>query len=122
MVVAELSRVMPSTTDPLRSSRRGDERGSVVPTMVVALFVAASVLSVIGRMGSVVIDSARADAYADSAALAAASGGDEAGLSVATANGAEVVDITHNDDGVVRVTVEHRGHRSVAAAGLGEQP
>lgn len=100
----------------------GDERASVVPLVAVVLFVTASLLVAVNRMGTTVVDRARADAYADSTALATAGGGDEVGISVMAANGAEMVAIERADDGTVRVTIEHRGHESTAAARVGELP
>lgn len=101
-----------------RRTTRG-ERASVAPLVVVALVVATGIVAVIGRVGTRVVDSARADVHADSSALAAAGGGEEAARAVAEGNGSQLLSLTVGGDGVFRVEVVHRGHTSVAAARLG---
>lgn len=98
---------------------RADERASITPLMIVVLVVMVGLLAVIGRIGSNVIDSARADVYADSVALAAAGGDDATARAVADGNGARVEVIDRDPAGTTNVVVSYRGHTSRAAARLG---
>src|SRR3954465_2086441 len=82
------------------------ERGSVLP-LVLLLVVAAGALCIgIGRLGSDAVDASQARTAADAAALAGAAAGERAAGTVATANGGTLLDlVTDGDDVEVRVRV-----------------
>ena len=70
---------------------RGDERGSVLPLMVVAVLLMGAIVVLIGRLGAAATDRAGARAAADAAALAGAADGEDSARALAAANGAEVI-------------------------------
>ncbi|HVF14176.1 MAG TPA: pilus assembly protein TadG-related protein [Acidimicrobiales bacterium] len=67
-----------------------DERGSVLPLMVVAVLLVGAIVVLIGRLGSAATDRAAARAAADAAALAGAADGEASARELAEANGAEL--------------------------------
>lgn len=68
-----------------------DDRGSVLPLMVLVVVAAALATSMVARLGEGATTRARAQAAADAAALAGAAEGREAARRVAEANGARLV-------------------------------
>ena len=67
-----------------------DERGSVLPLMVLAVVLVGAIVVLIGRLGVAATDRAAARAAADAAALAGAADGEGSARELAAANGAEV--------------------------------
>jgi hypothetical protein len=91
-----------------------DEQGHAVALVVVVLTVLMVISVGLAQLGVRAADQSRARTAADAVALAAASGGVEAGRRLATANHATLTSLT-SDGGVVRVTV-HVGSMSATAA------
>ncbi len=67
-----------------------DERGSVLPLMVVAVLLVGAIVVLVGRLGAAAAQRAAARAAADAAALAGAADGEGSARELAQANGAEV--------------------------------
>lgn len=97
---------------------RRNERGSAAWSVVVAMVMVMGMLAAVERIGSAMIDHARADAVADSVALATAGSGVDVGMAhrIAEANGASVIATSTAPDGTVTVEISYRGTRSTAAA------
>ncbi|MFI5044126.1 MAG: hypothetical protein ACHQDC_04985 [Acidimicrobiales bacterium] len=101
------------------SPGRAGQRGSALLVVPVCVAVVAALALGIGRIGDAAHRRARADAVADLVALAAVTGGDEAGTEVAQANRATMV--TVSAAGSVRtVVVDLDGVRSSASAAPGD--
>lgn len=99
---------------------RADD-GHALAMVVVVVTVLAMVTVALARLGAQAVDLSRARVAADAAALAAASGGPDAGRRLAQINHAEVVRIT-DQGGVVRVTVRVGQMTATAAATLVDGP
>jgi len=100
-----------------------DERGSVLPLMILAVALAGATVVLIGRLGVAATDRAAARAAADAAALAGAADGEAAARALAAANGAELTRFeTTGTDALVEVRLgtaraEGRARRSHGASG-----
>lgn len=92
------------------------ERASLVPLLAAVLVLVALLTTTVARVGGVLVDSARADAVADSVALAGAIGGYDAAEAVARANRAALAAFEVRDDAAVEITIELAGRTSRAAA------
>ena len=93
------------------------ERGSTTPLLAVVVVAVGGLCVGLGRLGADANAAARAQTAADAAALAGAADGLGSARRLAAANGAEVVELTANDDGTeVQVIVEVRGVEAVARA------
>lgn len=98
-----------------------DQDGHALAMVVVVLTVLAVIAVGLARLGARAADLSRARVAADASALAAASGGLDAGRRLAAVNHAEVVQITETAE-VVRVTVRVGDMTAAAAATLVERP
>ncbi len=83
---------------------RRDERGSVLPLMVLAVAVIGGIVMLVGRLGVAATDRAAARAAADAAALAGAADGEGSARELAAANGAAVTSFeVRGADAIVEV-------------------
>lgn len=95
-----------------------DERGQVLPLVVVVMVLAGVVCLVLGRVGGAAVARAQAVTAADAAALAGAAAGREAAEQAAVANGGRLV--VYQQLGLdTRVAVELGGARATARARSG---
>lgn len=98
-----------------------NQDGHALALVVVVLTILAVIAVGLARLGARAADLSRARVAADASALAAASGGLEAGRRLAQANHAKVMEITEIA-GVVRVTVRVGEMTAAATAILVEAP
>jgi Flp pilus assembly protein TadG len=98
-------------------TRQSDDRGQA--TVVVAAVLTVAVLATAGlaRFGGAMVDTSRAQAAADAAALAAVDGGADAAVRLADLNGARVVSVSHIGGDVV-VVVDIDGATATARASI----
>ena len=95
--------------------KRGDERGQVLPLVVVVMVLTGVVCLALGRMGGAAVARAQAATAADAAALAGAAAGREAAAEAAAANGGRLT--AYQQLGTdTRVEVELGGARAAARA------
>lgn len=93
------------------------ERGSVTPLLALLVVAVGGLCLGLGHLGAAANSAARAQTAADAAALAGAADGLDAARRYAEANGAEVVELHSEDDGLaVQVIVRVRGVEAVARA------
>ena len=103
---------------------RVDERGQVLPLMVLALALVAGGLVLVVELGRIADDRAQARTAADAAALAGAVEGRAAALALATGNGATVIsyeELGEEVEVVVRVgraSARARARREVRGCNL----
>jgi hypothetical protein len=97
--------------------RSGNEQGHALALVVVVLTVLMVISVGLAQLGVRAADQSRARTAADAVALAAASGGFEAGRRLATANHATLTGLT-TEGGVLRVTVQVGSMTAMAAATL----
>lgn len=98
------------------------DEGHAVAMVVVILTVLAVVTWGLARVGARAANQARARTAADAVALAAASGGVDAGRRLAQANRATVLSIRTLADGGVAVIVSVNGETAAASATLVDAP
>ena len=98
----------------LPSARLGDV-GQTTPLAALLLALVAGSLVLLGQLGGLLADRARARTAADAAALAGAAEGDAAARAVAGANGATVETVFRDGDDV-EVTVRSGAARATARA------
>ena len=70
----------------------GDERGQVLPLIALVIVCASGACLLLGRVGEVAADRARAVTAADAAALAGAMDGQDAARALAKENGGQLVE------------------------------
>ncbi len=99
--------------------RAHGQRGQVLPLVAVIVVVAAGAALVLARLGTEVIDRARARTAADAAALAGVEGDRAAAERVARADGAALERYVRVGD-QVEVTVRVGNFRATARASLGD--
>jgi hypothetical protein len=104
-------------------NRRGKgTNGQVTPLVAVAVVLTGGIAVVVGHIGGMLADHARARAAADAAALAGAMSGPAAAEEAATANGGTLVELqVSGGDAEVRVRVGDavavaRAHRGLSQA------
>ena len=85
-------------------SRIRHDRGQVLPLLLVVLLVSLIAVAVLGRLGSVADETARARTAADAAALAGVAEGRPAARRLAEANGGVLVEY-RNEGATVEVVV-----------------
>ncbi|HEY7627972.1 MAG TPA: pilus assembly protein TadG-related protein [Ilumatobacteraceae bacterium] len=105
-----------STSTNTSTDRR--DRGQAVMLLLAVVALSALTLVGIGALGRRVVNRTRAQTAADAAALAGTSGGREAAVRLAAANGGVLVDYRAEGD-VVLVTVVVHGERAMARASDG---
>jgi hypothetical protein len=103
----------------VRRRRVRGQRGQVVPLVAVIVVVAAGAALVLARLGTEVIDRARARTAADAAALAGVRGDRVAAERVARADGGALERYVRVGD-QVEVTVRVGGFRATARASIGD--
>ena len=94
---------------------RGDERGSALPLLALAVLLAGMTILLLGRLGGAAVDRAAARSAADAAALAGAAQGEGEARDLASDNGATVVGYAE-DGSDARVEVELGSARAAARA------
>lgn len=103
---------------------RRTERASAIPSALAVVVVGLLMTVGVARVGDASVRAARSAAVADLTALAAAHSGDVAASAdsaagrVASAGGAELVDVAARPDGALEVTVRSDGSTARAAAAL----
>ncbi len=95
------------------------ERGQVTVLVAAVIAVALAVVMALGRLGTILVQQARAASAADASALAGLNGGAAAAAGVAVANEARLVSVEVGP-GWCRATVELSGRRASSEAALVE--
>lgn len=98
-----------------------NERGSVLPLVVLVVALALVIAVGIGMIAHVAVDRAEAQAAADASALAGVVEGRSGAIDLARLNGAELVGFSASGVGI-EVVIERNGVRAVAAAVLEAPP
>jgi len=102
---------------------RTRQRGQATPIMAIVLVMAAVIAIALIHLGGSAVDSARAQAAADAAALAGAADGPDAAAALATENGGELVRFQQlGDDVLVVVAVGRARATARARASWSERP
>ena len=101
--------------------REACENGQTLVWFITVVVLVAMVLALVVRSGGAVASHARAQSVADLSALAAVTGGDDAALRSAAANGASVIGIRREGDAVT-VAVRWRGLAASATAEPADEP